>query len=82
MDVREWPWFRATAGSIWHVVDARQDLDLRAVCGYTRRWSKAEQIRSTVPPGRSCEVCLRRARLERRTGEGPAGDVGGRRRDD
>ena len=82
LDVREWPWFRATAGSVWHVVELRQDLDLRAVCGYTRRWSKSEQTRATVPPGRSCETCLNRSGTERRNGTEPAADVGGRRRDD
>ena len=82
MDVREWPWFRATTGSVWHVVESRQELDLRAACGYTRRWSKAEQTRSTVPPGRACETCLQRSGTDRRTGETRAANAGARRRDD
>ena len=81
VDVREWPWFRATGGSPWHVVEARQDLDLRAVCGVTRRWSKAEQTRSPVPPGRSCDACLRRSGIERRKADRPA-DAPRRREDD
>jgi hypothetical protein len=82
VDVREWPWFRATEGVTWHVVEARQDLELRAVCGYSHRWATAEQTRSSTPPGPSCDPCLRRAGLERRNGVARPEGLVGRRRDD
>ena len=61
MDIREWPWFRATARSAWHIVDRREDQELRALCGYAHRWARSEQTRSAVAPDRACAICLGKA---------------------
>jgi hypothetical protein len=61
---RERAWFRAGRMGAWHAVERREDLLLRAACGYTRTWARSQQTRAIDPPDQACPKCL--AELVRR----------------
>ena len=68
MDGRERAWFRASKNHGWHVLSARDDLVLRAMCGYLRSWVTSEQTRAPDPPGRGCARCLNAIGIEPTSG--------------
>jgi hypothetical protein len=56
MDERAW--FRLSGSAPWHVVEARDDLYLNALCGYARPWARSQQTRAATMQEPACLRCL------------------------
>ena len=64
--MEERAWFRLGGTAPWHVVAARDDLYLNALCGYAHPWTRAQQTRATTLLEPTCLRCL--TRLQAPTG--------------
>jgi hypothetical protein len=58
--LEERAWFRLSGSAPWHVVAARDDLYLNALCGYAGSWVTAQQARAASLLEPACSRCLAR----------------------